>query len=55
MTYTVIEVVVQLNEVSNDLTQFIYKPCQILYFLMFWVCLWVLHWAMWHTWRSAHL
>lgn len=32
MIYTVIEVVVHLNEVSNDLTRFIYKPCQILYF-----------------------
>ena len=32
MTYTVIEVVVHLNEVSNDLTRFIYKLCQILYF-----------------------
>lgn len=32
MTYTVTEVVVHLNEVSNDLTRFIYKPCQILYF-----------------------
>ena len=54
MTYTVIEVVVHVNEVSNDLTRFIYinraKYCISKNLLMFWVCLWVLHWAIWHTW-----